>query len=156
IPFNGSLEILVENMGRINYGAEIVNNFKGIIAPVSINDYEITGGWEMYKAPFAEVPEVINSTEVKTGRPVVCSGNFDLKKQGDTFLNMSEMGKGIVFVNGHNLGRYWKVGPQQTLYVPGCWLKKKDNTITIFEQLNDVAATSISAQKTPILEDLKN
>jgi len=48
------------------------------------------------------------------------------------------------------------VGPQQTLYVPGCWLKKKDNTITIFEQLNDVAATSISAQKTPILEDLKN
>lgn len=156
IPFNGSLEILVENMGRINYGAEIVNNLKGIIAPVSINDYEITGGWEMYKAPFAEVPEVENSTEVKTGRPVVYSGSFDLDTLGDTFLNMSVMGKGIVFVNGHNLGRYWKVGPQQTLYVPGCWLKKKDNTITIFEQLNDVAATSISAQKTPILEDLKN
>ena len=156
IPFNGSLEILVENMGRINYGAEIVNNLKGIIAPVTINDYEITGGWEMYKAPFAEVPEVENSAEVKTGRPVVYSGSFDLDTLGDTFLNMSEMGKGIVFVNGHNLGRYWKVGPQQTLYVPGCWLKKKDNTITIFEQLNDVAATSISAQKTPILEDLKN
>jgi len=69
---------------------------------------------------------------------------------------MSEMGKGIVFVNGHNLGRYWKVGPQQTLYVPGCWLKNKGNTITVFEQLNDTMITSLKAQKTPILEDLKN
>ena len=123
---------------------------------MSINDYEITGGWEMYKAPFNEVPEVENSAEVKTGRPVVSSGSFDLDTLGDTFLNMSEMGKGIVFVNGHNLGRYWKVGPQQTLYVPGCWLKKQCNTITIFEQLNDTMMTSLKAQKTPILEDLKN
>ncbi|MFD2826391.1 beta-galactosidase [Leeuwenhoekiella polynyae] len=154
IPFNGSLEILVENMGRINYGSEIVNNLKGIIKPVTINDYEITGGWEMYKAPFVEVPQDLKSETIKTGRPVIYSGNFELDNLGDTFLDVSDLGKGIVFVNGHNLGRYWQVGPQQTLYVPGCWLKE-NNKIVVFEQLNEKQVTELSGVKKPVLEDLK-
>ena len=154
IPFNGSLEILVENMGRINYGSEIVNNRKGIIEPVTINAYEITGGWEMYKAPFADVPQNLNSETVKTGRPVIYSGTFELNNLGDTFLDVSDLGKGIVFVNGHNLGRYWKVGPQQTLYVPGCWLKE-NNEIVVFEQLNEKEVAGLSGVKKPVLEDLK-
>jgi len=154
IPFNGSLEILVENMGRINYGSEIVNNLKGIIKPVTINDYEITGGWEMYKAPFSEVPQDLKSETIKTGRPVIYSGNFESDNLGDTFLDVSDLGKGIVFVNGHNLGRYWQVGPQQTLYVPGCWLKE-NNEIVVFEQLNEKQVMEISGVKKPVLEDLK-
>ncbi|RXG11679.1 beta-galactosidase [Leeuwenhoekiella aestuarii] len=154
IPFNGSLEILVENMGRINYGSEIVNNLKGIIKPVTINDYEITGGWEMYKAPFTKAPQDLKSATVKTGRPVIYSGNFELDNLGDTFLDVCNLGKGIVFVNGHNLGRYWKVGPQQTLYVPGCWLKE-NNKIVVFEQLNEKQVMEISGVKKPVLEDLK-
>ena len=153
IPFNGNLEILVENMGRINYGSEIVNNLKGIIEPVTLNDYEITGGWEMYKAPFAEVPNDLEVEEVKTGRPVLYSGNFKLSKTGDTFLDVSSLGKGIVFINGHNLGRYWQVGPQQTLYVPGCWLKE-NNSITVFEQLHETTVSQLSGQIKPILETL--
>ncbi|RKD90263.1 glycoside hydrolase family 35 protein [Mangrovibacterium diazotrophicum] len=153
IPFNSMLEILVENMGRINYGAEIVHNKKGIISPVLLNDFEITGGWEMYKMPMDESPEV-KAASVKEGRPVIYESTFTLNKTADTFLDMSKWGKGIVFVNGHNIGRYWKVGPQQTLYVPGCWLNKGENKIVIFEQLNDQAQTEITFTDKPVLESL--
>ena len=154
IPFNGTLEILVENMGRINYGAKMTKNKKGIIKAVSINDYEISGGWEMYKAPFDSAPALSNEQEIKNGLPVLYSGNFDLEEIGDTFLDMQKWGKGIVFVNGHHLGRYWKVGPQQTLYLPGCWLKEKGNTITILEQLNEDPKSTISGLEKPILDSL--
>jgi beta-galactosidase len=153
IPFNGMLEILVENMGRINYGAEIVHNQKGIISPVLLNDFEITGGWEMYKMPMDECPEV-KAASVKDGRPVIYESTFKLNKKADTFLDMSNWGKGIVFVNGHNIGRYWKVGPQQTLYVPGCWLNKGENKIVIFEQLNEKPQTEITFTDKPVLESL--
>ena len=150
IPFNGMLEILVENMGRINYGAEIVHNRKGIISPVMLNGFEISGGWEMYGMPLEKVPAVKPGT-VKEGRPLLYESVFNLDKAADTFLDMSSWGKGIVFVNGHNLGRYWKVGPQQTLYVPGCWLNKGENRIVIFEQLNETQQTKISFTANPVL-----
>lgn len=153
IPFNGILEILVENMGRINYGAEIVHNTKGIIAPVMINEYEISGGWEMYKMPMSEVPTLKNET-IKLGRPVLYESIVNIDRPADTFLDMSAWGKGIVFVNGHNLGRYWKVGPQQTLYVPGCWLNKGVNSIVVLEQLNENAQTQLTFTDQPILETL--
>jgi len=164
-PFNSTLRILVENMGRINYGSEIVHNNKGIIGPVTIDGNEITGGWRMFGLPMSEAPltaktggstYVANSekaAELK-GCPVVCEGSFELSETGDTFLDMSAWGKGIVFVNGHNLGRYWQVGPQQTLYVPGCWLNKGRNVIVVFEQLNDTPQQELKCVKTPILDDL--
>ncbi len=156
IPFNATLEILVENMGRINYGAEIIHNLKGIISPVMINDIEISGKWEMIRLPMSNAPELKNQSEsFVAGRPVVYSGGFQLDQTGDTFLDMRSWGKGIVFVNGHHLGRYWSVGPQQTLYLPGCWLKKGENKIVIFEQQNDTRFKEISSIKTPILEELK-
>lgn len=155
IPFNATLDILVENMGRINYGAEIVNNTKGIVSPVMINDFEISGEWEMYKMPFDKVPDVSKAQNNNTkNNPTIYSGTFDLEKPGDTFLNMESWGKGIVFVNGHNLGRYWKIGPQQTLYLPGCWLKKGKNEIVIFEQLNENIHREVTTMKTPVLEKL--
>lgn len=58
---------------------------------------------------------------------------FCLKKTGDTFLNMETWGKGQVYVNGHALGRFWRIGPQQTLYCPGCWLKKGENEIVVLD-----------------------
>ncbi len=153
IPFNGMLEILVENMGRINYGAEIVHNRKGIISPISLNGFEISGGWEMYKMPMDEAPVIKNET-VNPGRPLFCESVFTVDKPADTFLDMSGWGKGIVFVNGHNLGRYWKVGPQQTLYVPGCWLNDGENRIVVFEQLNENPDKQIDFTDQPVLEEL--
>ena len=155
IPFNSTLEILVENMGRINYGSEIIHNLKGIISPVVINGIEITGNWQMYRFPLEEKPDLKTFANKNTiGRPVFYTGSFILKQTGDTFLDMQNWGKGIVYVNGHHLGRYWSVGPQQTLFVPGIWLKKGENEIVIFEQLNDRIQSEVSCIITPVLDKL--
>jgi len=167
IPFNATLQILVENMGRINYGARIVENNKGIISPVIIDGKEITGEWNMYQLPMSSAPELNNmgryassnttsKAEKLKGTPVVYEGTFTLNETGDTFIDMENWGKGIIFINGKNIGRYWKVGPQQTLYIPGVWLNKGENKIVIFEQLNDDAKTEVSTLKTPKLQVLKN
>lgn len=166
VPFNATLQILVENMGRINYGSEIVHNTKGIISPVTIGGQEITGEWNMYGLPMNEMPDLSKlgrntlkngSSQAKrlAGCPVLYEGTFTLDKTGDTFIDMESWGKGIIFVNGHNIGRYWHVGPQQTLYIPGVWLKKGENKIVIFEQLNDTPQSEVKTVKTPNLTSLK-
>ena len=163
IPFNATLEILVENWGRINYGAKIIENTKGIVLPVKIDDVELTGDWEMVKLPFdtemLNPSKFVKLTSKQIGEqknlPVLYQGEFTLNEVGDTFLDMRDWGKGLVFINGKNLGRFWKVGPQQTLYVPGVWLKKGKNEIVVFDQLNEKVQTEISSIKTPILDELK-
>ena len=167
VPFNATLQILVENMGRINYGSEIVHNTKGIISPITIAGQPISGNWEMYQLPMSEVPDFTklgNNNVFKNGSsqanrlkdcPVLYEGTFTLDETGDTFIDMEAWGKGIIFINGHNIGRYWKVGPQQTLYIPGVWLKKGENKIVIFEQLNETPMTEVKTVKTPILMNLK-
>lgn len=167
IPFNSTLEILVENMGRINYGSEIVHNTKGIISPVVINGMEIEGDWQMYQIPMDEAPDfskmqqssVYSNTESAAkrllGAPALYKGTFNLTETGDTFLDMEDWGKGIVFINGKNIGRYWNVGPQQTLYVPGVWLKKGQNEIVIFEQQHDKHHAEVRTTKVPVLTNLK-
>lgn len=162
IPFNSTLQILVENWGRINYGAKINENRKGIIAPVKINDFEITGGWEMTKLPFPnDFKKTIKTKPVPTDKvaelkdlPSIYRGEFSLDEVGDTFIDMQTWGKGVVFINGKNLGRYWQVGPQQTLYIPGVWLKKGKNEIIIFDQLNEKIHHNVSTLKKPILHQL--
>ena len=67
---------------------------------------------------------------------------------------MEQWGKGIIYINGINIGRYWKVGPQQTLYIPGVWLKKGSNQIVIFEQLNEEAKSDVKTVKVPVLTKL--
>ena len=163
IPFNSTLQILVENMGRINYGSEIVHNKKGIISPVKIAGMEITGSWKMVQLPMSEAPVPANlrdNTSAEAGKlknaPVVYEGTFNLDKTGDTFIDMENWGKGIIFINGINIGRYWQVGPQQTLYIPGVWLKKGENKIVIFEQLNEEPKTEVRTVKIPVLMKLKN
>lgn len=167
IPFNSTLEILVENMGRINYGPEIVNNTKGIISPVRIAGREIKGDWEMFRLPLDTMPVLdempsrhIRANTAETASelsklPVYYEGTFTLDKTGDTFIDFEDWGKGLVFVNGHNLGRYWYVGPQQRLFLPGVWLKKGENRIVVFEQLNDRPQTALNTYELPELHTLK-
>ena len=102
------------------------------------------------------MPDVASMPEgYHAGRPVYYSGSFTLDKVGDTFLDMEKWGKGIVFVNGHNLGRYWRVGPQQTLYVPGCWLRKGRNEVVVFEQINDYRKYALTSVTQPVLYKLQ-
>lgn len=166
IPFNSTLDILVENMGRINYGEEIIRNNKGIISPVKIDGNEIEN-WKMYQLPMSEVPNFSdfakedicdNPTSTSASlkdKPVLYQGSFKLDKTGDTFIDMENWGKGLIFINGKNIGRYWGVGPQQTLYIPGVWLKKGENSIVIYEQLNKEIKQEVKTVKTPVLTKLK-
>jgi beta-galactosidase len=147
-----TLDILVENGGRINYGGQLPDNRQGITESVTLDGRELTG-WGMYKFPFDRVPSLKYKSTPVAGAPAVHRGTFELLRPGDTFLDLGNAGKGIVFVNGHNLGRYWHIGPQQTLYCPGVWLQQGRNQIVVFEQLKD-EVPAISGLATPILNQL--
>jgi beta-galactosidase len=149
---SATLDILVENGGRINYGGRLPDNRKGITESVMLGERELTG-WEMYKLPFDDVASLHFKPTPVAAAPAVHHGTFALSKLGDAFLDLRGWGKGIVFVNGHNLGRYWSIGPQQTLYLPGVWLKRGRNDIVVFEQLRD-DVHSVAGIKSPILDQL--
>ena len=150
IPENATLDILVENNGRINYGPYLTDNRQGITEKVTLGGTELTG-WKMYRLPFNSEPKfTIRQGKVLENAPVIETGTFNLTQTGDTYLDMSQFGKGFVFLNGRNLGKYWYVGPQQTLYVPASWLKKGLNRIVVFDQLKG-GHTSISGLDKPIL-----
>lgn len=141
-----TIDILVENLGRINYGPNLLKNKKGITGKVLFNRKELTG-WEMFSLPF-DHPDSINAArplhpdsiraakwEVVGDMPALKRATFNLSETGDTYLDMRPWGKGCVWVNGHHLGRYWELGPQQTVYVPVEWLKKGENVIEVLELL---------------------
>jgi len=87
-------------------------------------------------------------------KPGYHRGYFNLKKVGDTFLNFETWGKGQVYVNGHALGRFWRIGPQQTLYVPGCWLKKGKNEVIVLDVVGP-KETVVWGQAEPELNKLQ-
>jgi beta-galactosidase len=145
-----TLEILVENLGRINFGPQLLKNNKGITQGVLLNGNEILN-WQMFSLPFNN----INFKEAKNKianikKPILRKGTFNITKTGDTYLDMHLWGKGCVWVNGHNVGRYWKIGPQQTLYIPQEWLKKGKNKIAIFELLKTKEKT-VNSLSVPLL-----
>jgi len=129
-----TLDILVENLGRINFGPYLLKNKKGITQQVLFNDQELVN-WQMFSLPFTDVNSIKRTAGVNRypDAPVIRRGNFNLRETGDAYLDMSKWGKGVVWVNGYNLGRYWNVGPQQTIYVPGEWLKPGNNEIVVLE-----------------------
>jgi beta-galactosidase len=147
-----TLDIFVENLGRINYGPYLNDNHKGITQQVLLNGKELKG-WQMFCLPFSN-PSLLTFTKSgKATNPIVRRGTFKVNEALDTYLDMRKWGKGVVWVNGHHLGRYWNVGPQQTLYLPGCWLKPGENEIIVFEELvydqNKIITTEV-----PIIDDL--
>ena len=125
------LDILVENMGRVNFGPNMVTDRKGITEKVTLGGEELTG-WEIYPLPLADPSRLKFSAEPKSG-PAFYRGAFKLTSIGDTYLDMRGWGKGCVWLNGHNLGRYWRIGPQQSLFVPSAWLKMGDNEIVVLD-----------------------
>jgi beta-galactosidase len=129
-----TLEILVENMGRINFGPYLLKNKKGITEGVSF-DHEVLKQWEMFNLPFETSPQVTALGKVLDELPVIRRATFSLSETSDTYFNMMNWGKGCVWINGHHLGRYWAVGPQQTLYIPAEWLKKGENEVVVLELL---------------------
>ena len=179
------LEILVEAMGRINFGRAI-KDFKGIVGEVAITA-EVEGiettwkpqGWVKFglpdsyeKAADAFVHNNDYTQAEKEGQRLgkkpqwnvdgldlvskrgYYRGYFNINKVGDTFLNFETWGKGQVYVNGHALGRIWSIGPQQTLYCPGCWLKKGKNEIIVLDVVGPKEAV-VWGQEKPELNKLQ-
>ena len=130
---NPQLDILVEGMGRINF-AEYMIDRKGITDRVSLNGMTLMD-WQIFTLPFDEKDvQNLKFTSGEITRPgAFFKGEFDLATTGDTYLDVSQWEKGVVWVNGHNLGRYWNIGPQKQLYCPAPWLKKGKNEIVIFD-----------------------
>ena len=164
------LDILVEAMGRINFGRAI-KDFKGIEGTVELSidmdgtpftaslqrwrNYLIPDTYEFMKKavykPLTDTKPTFNGDRI----PGYYKATFNVKKVGDTFLNFETFGKGLVYVNGHGLGRIWEIGPQQTLYCPGCWLKKGKNEIIVFDVIGPKEAKSEGLDK-PIIDKLQN
>jgi beta-galactosidase len=127
------LEILVENSGRLNFGKQFNIDRKGIIAPVTLGVEEFTG-WRVYPLPMRNLDALAFSSEEIIG-PAFHRGTFTLYEPVDSFLDVRAFGKGMLWVNGHNVGRFWSVGPQCTLYVPGAFLRAGDNEVVAFDLL---------------------
>lgn len=144
-PPGEKLDILVEGMGRINFGRAI-KDYKGITESVKIlqktegKEFELKN-WKIYLLPdeldFYKSMEFVSIDSIKTVSPTypigVYRGKFNVDQVSDTYLNFETWGKGLVLVNGYPLGRIWQIGPQQTLYTPGPWLKQGENEIMVFD-----------------------
>ena len=141
------LKILIEAMGRINFGRAI-KDYKGITESVTLSTdkdgHELIWNlkrWDIFTIPdsYAAAKKALDTAKRDSLTKMVFKGSgyyrgyFNLKRVGDTFLNMENWGKGQVYVNGHAIGRFWSIGPQQTLYVPGCWLKKGKNEVVVLD-----------------------
>ncbi len=156
------LDILVEAMGRINFGRAI-KDFKGITEKVELS-YAMENGsqvninlknWQVYNLSDSYQAQKDMKYVPLAGQkvPGCYRATFNLKKTGDTFINLETWGKGQVYVNGHAIGRFWKIGPQQTLYMPGCWLKKGENEI-IVQDIVGPQETVVEGLEKPIIDKL--
>ena len=174
------LTILIEAMGRINFGRAI-KDFKGITKSVTLTaeceGHQLTfdlKNWRIATIPcdYQTAVNALSSAQPHSSlafpsaaercffvlHPSFKKGyyraNFTLKKVGDTFINMEAFGKGMVYVNGHALGRFWNIGPQQTLYVPGCWLKKGKNEVVVLDIVGPKGDPVAYCQDKPELDKL--
>ncbi|MBQ7426961.1 MAG: beta-galactosidase [Prevotella sp.] len=162
------LKILIEAMGRINFG-KAIKDYKGITESVVITteqeDHELS--WNLKRWSILTIPDDYQ-TAVRALSSAAANGGgspfqgrgyyrgyFNLKKKhlGDTFLNLEQFGKGQVYVNGHAIGRFWNIGPQQTLFVPGCWLKPGRNEVIVLDVVGPKKAV-LFAQNQPELDKL--
>ena len=124
-----TLDIFLDCMGRVNYGARIYDR-KGIESVTYGN--QLLFGWDIWTLPMDNLQKL--SYDGVKSVPCFMRGTFDAKSTGECFVHLKGFVKGFVTVNGFNLGRYWNIGPQKALWLPSCLLKEKDNEIVVFEQ----------------------
>jgi beta-galactosidase len=174
-PAGARLDLLVENSGRVNFAKPLRFEEKGITHSVTLGGRALLG-WDVYRLPLSSVPhpacpgdpgrtrltdcwtlapsDSLAGTDPRLPGPGYYQGTFDLTTTGDTFLDTRGWGKGTVWVNGHQLGRFWGIGPEQTLYVPGPWLREGRNDVVVFDLLPPRSRT-LRGLDHPILDDLR-
>ncbi|HTV84855.1 MAG TPA: glycoside hydrolase family 35 protein [Dyella sp.] len=133
-----TLDLLVQNDGRINFGEKLRTERKGIVGGVSLQGQPLLD-WQIYSLPFNDSDTLPYTHGACMHAPCFYRGSFDAPVSGnasaDTFLDTKGLGKGFIWLNGHPLGRSWNIGPQRTLYVPGAWLKPHGNQLIVLDLL---------------------
>jgi len=144
---NPVLDILVEGMGRINFAQQLIDR-KGITDRVTLNGMTLMN-WKVFRLPMDwKAIYDLRSTGKNLDKPgIIFKGSFMVQEKGDTFIDVSNYTKGLVWVNGHNLGRYWNIGPQKRLYCPDSWTREGLNEIIIFD-LHQTEAKPVFGYKT--------
>ena len=127
-----TLDILVENTGRINYGPHLADGRAGLVDPVWLDGKRLNG-WQVYPLPMRSPDTLRGWTSAPVEGPAFHRAHFRVEQPADTYLDVSAFGKGAAWVDGRNLGRIWDIGPQRSLYLPAPWLERGDNTLVIFD-----------------------
>lgn len=148
---SATLDILVEAMGRVNFGQE-VHDRKGIHAPVKLGGNELSD-WKIYRLPLDSKMLARLHFGKTGGGPAFWRATIKIDHPGDTFLDLRSWGKGVVWVNGHCLGRFWNIGPTQTAYVPGPWLRRGKNEFIILDLIGPEKPV-LAGLAQPILNEL--
>ena len=151
IPAGATLDILVENLGRINFGIKMVDERKGITRSVKLAGNELLD-WTVYPLPLAQVDKLKPTTPASSEGPAFFRASLKLDRAADTFLDTRGWGRGQVWINGHLLGRFWRIGPQQTLYVPGVWLKAGANDVLVLTQQPPADGATLQGLANPVFE----
>jgi len=153
-----TLDILVEAMGRVNFGAEVFDR-KGLHGPVrfvpAAGEPAAVADWQVFSLPLdGGMLSGLHYAGTRSDGPAFWRATVTLQETGDTFLDMRPWGKGVAWINGHCLGRFWDIGPTQTMYVPGPWLKVGPNEIIILDLLGP-QPPAMAGLNQPILDQLR-
>jgi beta-galactosidase len=144
------LDILVENDGRINHTRMMLHEQKGAPNGVTLDGKPLTG-WQVFPLPMTDLSKVRLQQGADCSGPCFYAGRFRVEQVGDTFLDVRNLKKGAVWINGHPIGRYWDIGPQDTLYVPGPWLHAGFNDVVVFD-VAGVKSPWLAGLTKPILD----
>jgi len=126
-----TLDILVENGGRINYGHQLVYERTGITQSVTLAGKQLTG-WRIFTVPMNDL-HTLRFRPGTSGSPAFYRGLFNVERPGDTYIDSRMFGKGSLWINAHHVGRFWSIGPQYALYVPAPWLVRGLNEAIVFD-----------------------
>lgn len=150
-----NLDLLIENMGRINYGPRLTapSQSKGLGSGL-IADLHFVGNWGIYPLPMDDISAIDYTNQWLPNTPAFYEFQFDCQDCQDTYIDMTGFGKGLVFINGKNLGRFWEVGPIVSLYLPKSYLITGNNKLTVFETEGKYR-NKINLVKHPIIIDVK-
>lgn len=146
----GDIDVLIENCGRVNFGWNFIDR-KGPNENATLNN-EVVKNWKMTSIPLDNVKNIVfnkKEGELPVHIPAFYKGTFEVDEVADTFLDPTGFKKGVVFINGFNIGRYWVKKPQLTLYVPQDILVKGTNEIIIFENGDIDSVPSMTLTDTP-------
>ncbi|AOD15831.1 beta-galactosidase family protein [Xanthomonas fragariae] len=127
-----TLNVLVENSGRINYGPRMADGRAGLVDPVLLDNQLLTG-WQAFPLPMRSVDSLRGWTVNSVQGPAFHRGTLRIGIPSDTYLDMRAFGKGVTWANGINLGRHWTIGPQRALYFPAPLQRKGDNAVVVFD-----------------------